>query len=177
AWLVDLLAFRVPERQLFGVEVDPTRAAAVKGRLPAAGLAVIGGTRLPWRGESFDVVVASTVFTSILDSSVQRALAAEITRVLKPGGALLWYDFAFSNPRNPHVRGLPERRLRELFPALRGAVQRVTLAPPILRRVAPWSLTLTQLLSALPFLRSHLLGVLLKGQRPTHSPSTSEDPR
>ena len=159
-WLVDLLGFRVQEKSLYGVEIDLHRAAVARRRLPAANLALTAGADLPFKDTCFGLVLASTVFTSILDDGLQERLASEIERVVRPGGALLWYDFAVNNPRNKNVRGVPRRRLRELFPGLSGPVRSVTLAPPLLRRVAPLSVGLAELLGEIPGLRTHLLAVL-----------------
>ena len=79
--------------------------------------------------------LAFTVFTSILDDRVARQVAAEVGRVLRPGGALVWYDFRVDNPRNPHVRGMPRRRLAGLFPGWHARLQLVTLLPPLARRL------------------------------------------
>jgi hypothetical protein len=89
-------------------------------------------------------------------------VAGEITRVLAPGGALLWYDFAVNNPWNPHVRKVDRKGLRELFPELSGEIRSITLAPPIARFAAPKSWVLATMLEAIPFLRTHLIGVLVK---------------
>jgi ubiquinone/menaquinone biosynthesis C-methylase UbiE len=53
---------------------------------------------LPWQDESFDLVSQLTVFTSILDVAMKRRVATEMSRVLRSGGAVLWYDFAYNNP-------------------------------------------------------------------------------
>jgi len=82
--------------------------------------------------------------------------------VLAPGGALLWYDFAFNNPKNPHVRGISRSEVRKLFPQLVGKIKSVTLAPPLARLIVPRSWTLATFLEAVPFLRTHLLAVLIK---------------
>ena len=79
-----------------------------------------------------------------------------------PGGALLWYDFRVNNPRNPNVRGVGRKELRSLFPDLAGEVRSATLAPPIARLVAPRSNWLATTLEGFPFLRTHLLAVLVK---------------
>jgi hypothetical protein len=89
-------------------------------------------------------------------------IAKEITRVLGPGGALLWYDFAVNNPSNSQVRKVNGRELRELFPQLSGEIKSITLAPPIARFIAPKSWVLATILEAIPFLRTHLIGVLVK---------------
>jgi hypothetical protein len=89
-------------------------------------------------------------------------IAQEISRVLAPGGALLWYDFAVDNPRNANVRGVKKRDIRELFPELAGSIKSLTLAPPLARLVAPRSVMLAMMLQRVPFLRTHLMAVLVK---------------
>ena len=42
---------------------------------------------------SFDLLLQSPVFTSILDQAMKERVAAEMMRVSKPGGLILWYDF------------------------------------------------------------------------------------
>jgi SAM-dependent methyltransferase len=161
-WLAELLCWGLRQKDLHGIELDAVRAARAQEILPEADLRIGDATRLPWETDRFRLVIASTVFTSILDASVRRMVAAEITRVLAPGGALLWYDFAVNNPRNPSVRRVGREELRGLFPELRGPIQSVTLAPPLVRLVAPKSWLLATALEAFPFLRTHLMAVLLK---------------
>lgn len=161
-WLPDLLGWGVREKDLHGIELDPARARQASEVLPAADLRVGDASALPWKEETFQIVIASTVFTSILEPIVRSAVAAEITRVLATGGALLWYDFAVNNPRNPNVRRVGRAELRRLFPRLRGKLRSVTLAPPLARRIVPWSWAAATLLEALPPLRTHLLAVLVK---------------
>jgi len=83
-------------------------------------------------------------------------------RVLEPGGVILWYDFRYDNPRNPHVRGIGAREIRSLFPGCTVRLRRVTLAPPIARRLVPFSWTVAYLVEKLPLLRTHYLGVIYK---------------
>ncbi len=160
-WLGDLISWGVRERSLAGIELDEARASEARAALPAADLRVGDACELPWPGGDFDLAIASTVFTSVLDAGVRRRLAAEIERVLAPGGTLLWYDFRV-NPQNPNVRAIGRRELRALFPHLPGEVGSVTLAPPLSRLIAPWSHWLATTLEALPPLRTHLLAVLIK---------------
>jgi len=89
-------------------------------------------------------------------------IADEIVRVLAPGGALLWYDFAYNNPRNPNVRGIGRAEIKKLFPELAGKIRTVTLAPPLTRLIAPRWWTLASFLEAIPPLRTHLIAVLIK---------------
>jgi ubiquinone/menaquinone biosynthesis C-methylase UbiE len=161
-WLADLLSWGLREADLHGIELDADRAAVAREALPAADLRVGDATELPWPDCSFRLLIASTVFTSILDRQMRRRVAGEIVRVLAPGGALLWYDFAVDNPRNPNVRRVTRRELAALFPTLLGPVRSVTLAPLLARAVVPRSWAVATLLEAIPFLRTHLLAVLGK---------------
>jgi len=162
-WLSELLGWGVSESDLHGIELDPARAAKAQGILPAADLRTGDAVELPWDRDMFQLVVASTLFTSVLDLQVRRLIANEIVRVMAPGGALLWYDFAYNNPRNPNVQAIARAEIKRLFPALRGEIRAITLAPPLARAIAPRWWTLATFLEAIPLLRSHLIAVLIKG--------------
>src|SRR5437867_12293533 len=47
---------------------------------------------------TFDLVCQSMVFTSILDHGMKQQIAAEMLRVVKIEGLILWYDFHVNNP-------------------------------------------------------------------------------
>ncbi len=117
---------------------------------------------LPLPPQRFDMVLQVTVFTSLLDDALQQRLAARIWDWLRPSGAVVWYDFSFDNPANTHVRGVPMSRVRALFPQAKIEARRVTLAPPIGRRVAALHPALWTLLNALPLLRTHRLAWIAK---------------
>ena len=159
-WLAELLGWGLRAADVHGLELDPKRAAIAAEALPGADLRVGDGSALPWPDASFRLVILSTVLTSILDSQVRRDIAGEAARVTAPAGSILWYDFRWNNPRNPHVRGIDEKELRHLFPGFGISVRRLTLAPPIARSVAPRSWWLAETLGRLPPLRSHLLAIL-----------------
>jgi ubiquinone/menaquinone biosynthesis C-methylase UbiE len=161
-WLADLLTWGVREGDLSGIDLDASRLADARASLPAADLRVGDGTRLPWGDESFALVVTSTVFSSILDPEVRRLVAREVARVLRPGGALLWYDLRVDNPRNHQVRGIGRAELARLFPDLTVTLRSATLAPPLARLVAPRSWALATLIETIPLARTHFVGVLVK---------------
>jgi SAM-dependent methyltransferase len=161
-WLGELLAWGLRETDLHGIELDPERAQIAQQALPSADLRVGDATALPWGGSSFRLVVASTVFSSVLDPAVRDLLAQEIERVIAPGGVLLFYDLAVNNPTNDQVRRVSRREILRLFPGLRGEIRSVTLAPPLSRRIAPTSWGLATFLETIPFLRTHLVAVLMK---------------
>ena len=161
-WLGDLISWGVREKNIHGIELDALRVNRAREILPHADLRHGDANALPWADNSFQIVIISTVLSSILNQNVRHLVAAEITRVITSGGALVWYDFAYNNPRNPHVRKVDRAELLQLFPTLHGQIQTVTLAPPLARFVAPKSYSLAVLLETLPVLRTHLLAVLAK---------------
>jgi ubiquinone/menaquinone biosynthesis C-methylase UbiE len=161
-WLLDLVNWGADPERIRGIDLDPGRLASAREKLPRADLRVGNAADLPWPGGSCDLVLQSTMFTSILDPAMKRAAAAEMLRVLRPGGMLLWYDFRFNNPRNPNVRGIGKTEIRALFSGCNVALHRVTLAPPLARAIAPASWSLALLLEKIPFLRTHYFGVIRK---------------
>ena len=159
-WLADLLGWGLRTTDLHGMELDEGRVETARLAFPGADLRHGDAAELPWEDRTFQLIITSTVFTSILDPTMRQRLAREIVRTLRPGGAFLFYDFRIDNPKNPNVRRVGRAELRRLFGDLDGPIRSVTLAPPIARRVAPWSPSLAMALSAVPFLRTHLLAVL-----------------
>ncbi len=161
--LLELLRLGFLPEHLVGVELLPGRAAQARHLLPEA-LAVHAGDALaldlPAAG--YDIVFVSTVFSSLLDDAFQQRLAGAMWRWLRPGGAVLWYDFVVDNPRNADVRGVPLARVRALFPQGRVRARRVTLAPPLARAVAPWHPALYTLFNTVPWLRTHVLAWIAK---------------
>ena len=157
--LLDLLRWGSEPANLTGLELLPERVAAARGRLPAAVRLVEGdAVQADIAPASQDAVLAFTVFSSVLDAAQQEQLADAMWRWVRPGGGVLWYDFAVDNPRNPDVRGVPVARLRALFPAARLTVQRATLAPPLARALAGLHPGMISIASTLcPFLRTHRL--------------------
>jgi len=107
--------------------------------------------------ETFDIVLQSTVFSSILDPEFRKRLAQKMWDWVAPGGAVLWYDLRFNNPLNPDVRAISLREIRELFPAARIISRSITLAPPIARIAARFGAGIYMLLASLPPLRTHWL--------------------
>lgn len=161
-WLTELLDWGVRETALAGIDLDEPRVESTRRALPSADLRSGDATALPWAANTFRIAVTSTVFSSILDDVARTAVARELVRVLEPGGALIFYDFAYDNPKNDQVRKVDRADLTRLFPELRGSIRRVTLAPPLARLVAPLSWTLATALELVPWLRTHLIAVLVK---------------
>jgi SAM-dependent methyltransferase len=161
--LQELLLLGAEPEHLVGNELLPERAAQARRMLPQAVRIFPGDASvLPFDEASFDIVYQSTVFSSILDDGLQCRIADAMWRWVRPGGGILWYDFTIDNPFNPDVRGVPLRRVRELFPQGLVTARRVTLAPPISRRVVRLHPDMYGVFNALPFLRAHVLCFIQK---------------
>src|SRR5262249_40588512 len=146
--------------RLVGVDVRADAVAHAHARWPEIGLDVADATALPHRDGSFDLALCFTLFTSILDDAIARQMASEVRRVLRPGGALLWYDFRAGNPWTPDVRGLSRPSTRALSPGCPATFRLIPLLPPLARRLRSLPPALYPVLGPLPPLRTHWAGLL-----------------
>jgi SAM-dependent methyltransferase len=83
-------------RRPVGIDIAPAvvaQAAAEMGPDRPAELAAAAATRLPFAEDSFDLILASYVVKHLGDQAMHRFLF-ECWRVLKPGGALVVWEFA-----------------------------------------------------------------------------------
>jgi hypothetical protein len=69
---------------------------------------------------------------------------------------ILWYDF-WLNPTNPQTEGIRPSEIRTLFPGCDFEFRRITLAPPLARRLVPVSWVVAFLLEKLRVFNSHYL--------------------
>lgn len=163
-----LVRLGLPPAQVLGVDVQAERLGVARDLSPHLRYELIDGTTLPFPDGSFDMLVQMTVFSSILDMDVQRSLAAEMRRVLRPGGFVLWYDMRVTDPRNRDLVPMTRERIAALFPDSELSLRAHTLLPGLSRRLAPVSWLLCELLEAFPVLRGHYLGVI----RPHGAPAS-----
>ncbi len=161
-----------------GVDLMEERLAAGRARYPHLELVQGNAAELPFPDARFDVVTQFTCLSSVLDADVRAAIATEMWRVLRPGGAVVSYDMRPAwAPLGALGRLLRERgggaqhwtpvttigadELRRLFPdgvmTLRSVTLNAALPAGVRRR--RW-LALT--LQVLPVLRSHHLAVVRK---------------
>ncbi len=157
--LLELLGYGADPERLHGADLLAERAAVARRRLPHLPITAASGTDLPYPDRSFDLAVQFTVFSSILDQAICYTVAKEIRRVLKPGGAILWYDF-WINPFNKQTRGIKPGEIREYFPDCGITFDRITLAPPLARKLVPLTWIGALLLEKLRFLNTHYLAVI-----------------
>jgi SAM-dependent methyltransferase len=112
-----------------GIDVDRDRLRQAPGPVVQA-----DATRLPVDAASVDLVVACNVVSSIPGDGDREAMAREVRRVLRPGGAVLWYDQRWPNPANRATRAVTRRDLARLFPGARLDLRPITPIPALARR-------------------------------------------
>jgi ubiquinone/menaquinone biosynthesis C-methylase UbiE len=147
-------------RRLFGIDLRADRIEVGFRRDPELQLSVGNAEETSFPDAKFDVVSAFTVFSSILCDEMSAALAAEMTRVLKPSGVIVWYDLRYPNPWNRQVRAMTLNRIQRIFPDLTLDLMSITLLPPFADRMTPATSWTYHTMSRLPLLRSHYVGVL-----------------
>ncbi|MCS7065508.1 MAG: class I SAM-dependent methyltransferase [Fimbriimonadales bacterium] len=161
--LHQLMLLGAKPENLCGVDLLEEHIRQAQAISPHIRYIVSNAESLPFEDESWDLALMFMIMSSILDTEVQRQVAAEAMRVLKPNGAILWYDF-WTNPINPNTVGMTRARIHALFPGHRCMLRRTTLAPPLARRLARISWPLCWLLESIPFLCTHYMGLIYKEQ-------------
>ena len=161
--LLNLATYGATSSQIFAIDLLAHRIKEAKVKNSQSGLAQADGRQLPFPDGQFNLLFQFTVFTSVLDSIFKQQIAAEMLRVLRLDGTIIWYDFWANNPNNPNVRGIKPAELKTLFPGCTFDFHRLTLAPPLARRVVPISWLLAELLAKIPPLLTHYLVAIQKG--------------
>lgn len=117
--LASLAEMGVRPENLYGVDLLSERIREVQQRYPDLHFQCGNAETLDFSDTHFDLVLLFTVFSSILSNDMARQVAGEVNRVLKPGGAILWYDFRYNNPANPHVQGITKYLFKNFSLVLR----------------------------------------------------------
>ncbi|MBI3162046.1 MAG: class I SAM-dependent methyltransferase [Chloroflexi bacterium] len=154
--LAEFLTYGARPQNLFGVDILRDRLAAARGRLSGSHFANADGSHLPFHPASFDIVMQFTALSSILDPDLRRDICRDMLRVLRPSGLILWYDF-WLNPTNPQTRGIRPAEIKRLFPGCQYEFHKITLAPPIARKLVPVSWILALFLENLKIFNTHYL--------------------
>jgi ubiquinone/menaquinone biosynthesis C-methylase UbiE len=160
--LARLVAAGADPARCHGVDLLPDRVARARGRLPDADLRQADARHLPHDSATMDLVVLKVVLSSVLDHGIAARIAREVDRVLRPGGAVLWYDNRYPNPFNRHVRGISRRELGDLFPGYGVRLRTVTVVPPLVRPLGRATDRAYAALARLEHLRVRYAGALSK---------------
>lgn len=141
----DILHWRMREGRQLGREIQAVNASA---------------TTLPFRSGSFDLICQFTLMTSVLEADARASIVEEMKRLLRPGGYVLWYDFRYNNPANPHTRAIGRSELRRLFHGWNVDLQSVTFVPQLARKTPEFLIPLLKFLHRFPMLRTHYVALI-----------------
>lgn len=112
------------------------------------------GTALPHPDSSIDVALLSVVLSSI-SPEAQRRVLAEVSRVVRPGGIVVVYDFRVPNLANRSTRPVSRRSIVRGLPGFTSRSRSATLAPPLARRLGRHTDRWYQPLGRLRITRTH----------------------
>jgi len=156
AWLARI---GVPAKNLTGVDVMPYRLASARETYGDFRFIESDLGELDAPDATYDLIVCSTLFSSIRNDDNATRIATKLRRLLRRDGAIVWYDIRYPNPWNRSVRATGRSRIRRLFPDLSPRLKSMTLIPQVSRRLGP-AIGAYPLLAAVPPLRTHLGGLL-----------------
>ena len=146
--LLEFLLLGADIKRIFGIDLLMDRVRCAKNTLSNANIINTDGQRLPFVSQKFDIILQFTAFSSILNQKIKVNMASEMLRVLRNNGFILWYDFWW-NPINPEMDGIKRREIRNLFPNCTYRFRKITLAPPITRKILNVSWGLANILESL----------------------------
>lgn len=146
--------------RLHGIDILEDRIGQGRSISPNINFHLGNAASLPFEDDSFDIVCQFVMFTSILDAELKKRIAAEMMRVVRPTGLIIWYDYFISRPGNRDVRGVRRREVESLFGGRQVDLRKVTLAAPLARLIAPRSPLAAAMLEKVPWLRSHYLAAI-----------------
>ena len=159
-------------RRLVDLGADPSRCCGIDVNQERLSIAhyynahmtfILGSAEaIPLPAGIFDIVTQFTAFSSMASDDMRRKSAAEMLRVVTSGGVILWYDFRVKHPRNRYVTPMNAEAVRNLFPGCELCLFSHTLAPPISRRLAPYSEIGCLILERLPILRTHYFALITR---------------
>lgn len=162
ARLAEWAGWGADESLLIGLDLMESLIAQARWSYPRISWLVGSGDRLPFADASFAIVTQSMAVSSVLDQQMRRNMAAEMWRVLAPGGLLLWFDMRLVNPWNPNIRPVGLSEVLRLFPVSPLESRSLILLPPLARRLAGRWPGICRGIETLPFMRSHRLTLLRK---------------
>lgn len=163
-WFGRWIAWGATPSNLAGIDLRAKAVEMAHDTFPNVVIRPVVEGRIPFDDGSFDIVYQNIAFSSILDNTLRRNAALEISRVLRPGGVLLWCDIAFNNPANKNIKSVKLQDVLALFPKFKKVrSKKVILAPPLAKLVVPVSWLMADFLeSCVPLLRTHIFAVLQK---------------
>jgi ubiquinone/menaquinone biosynthesis C-methylase UbiE len=172
--LLTLLRYGARPENLFGVDLLEDQIEEARRIAPHVCFGISDARTLPFDADSFDLLLAFGLFSSVQGRENRQLVADEMTRVLRPTGAALVYDFSIASRVNPDTEPIRLKEIRELFPNCHMDARRLTLAPPLARSLASRAWLACELLVKVPGLTTHRIA-LITPEAASQVPSENRD--
>jgi len=95
-WLRTFLEYDAQPENLTGVDISSERFDAGRSKNPSIALMQTNGITIPFDDGYFDLVTQFVTFSTVPTMSLRQQIAKEISRVVKPGGYVFWWDLLFT---------------------------------------------------------------------------------
>lgn len=133
-WLRWYLELGADPARVAGVDVSDVRFAEGRAINSRVAMQVIDGEHLPFDDGSFDLVTQWVCFMCIPDEAWRHRMAAEMRRVLRPGGYVFWWDTPVANASLTDGRPIDPRQFFGGLPIERREVRARGLPSDAIRR-------------------------------------------
>ena len=163
-WIREFVKWGSRPEDIYGIDAMASRiVAAREGNAPGVNFIRGNAEKLEFPDASFDLIMLYQSMTLMLEDAPRRRVAAEALRVLKPGGAILWYDYRYQRPDMKGVlRSTGKREIKNLFPGCEYHLKSLHPFPPVSRRLAKIWMPAWYLLSIISPLRTCYAGAIVK---------------
>lgn len=163
-WLRRFAEWGARPQDLHGIDLLEDRIQLGRQRtLPGIDLRCGNAARLEFIDATFDIVSIFLMMSLLPDEAMRLRVGAEVSRVLKPGGLVLWYDFRYPPPRGGDgMIAMTRKRIAQAFPDFELHLRSASAVPPITRRIARYAWPLCTMLDSISFLNAHYVGTMIK---------------
>jgi ubiquinone/menaquinone biosynthesis C-methylase UbiE len=91
-WLRAFLELDARPEDLVGIDVSDVRFGLARAKNPLITLLQTDGLTIPFADGCFNLVTQFVAFSAMHSAALRARVAGEISRVLKPGGFVYWWD-------------------------------------------------------------------------------------
>ncbi|HJU28635.1 MAG TPA: class I SAM-dependent methyltransferase [Candidatus Binataceae bacterium] len=163
-WIREFVKWGADPESLYGIDAIADRLEEAR-RLSPSGVHFICGNaaRMEFPDGFFDLIMMFQSMCLMLEDNARQMVARQALRVLKPGGAILLYDYRYRRPQLGDVlRPVSKREIKRLFPSCRYRIRAIHPFPPLARRLAAVSPLGWKMLNLFPPLRTSYFGSIQK---------------
>src|SRR5262245_2621361 len=90
--LAKFASLGIPQSHLTSIDLVFHRVKQAKSNYPCMGFSQQDATCLAFPDKTFDIVCQFLCVVQALSRELQQSICQEMTRVLKPGGIIIWFD-------------------------------------------------------------------------------------